>query len=230
MADLEDLGLFYSQYGVSVSPRNLDVYNQVQVQNPAVNTGWFGTVNGGTAVNTLTAIVLTNAIADYPRNAFYTVIGVAGGTFGGTFKANWLDQFGSRVQETVAVAAAAPAVGVYGTAIVAKFISGSFITNAASGGSTGTAQIGFGTLANGSAQSNWFGLLSKIAGTADVKAIRWVNNGTATTLNKGTAFGTNVNATTHSFQGTSGVQVTDGYTVLLKSTYDARSKPNAAGL
>ena len=230
MADLEDLGLIYGQAGVLVSPRNIDQYDQVQVQYPTISTSWFGTVSGGTAINTLTAITRVQALGNHPRNAFYTVLGVASGTFGGTFIANWIDQFGSQVQEKVVVAAAAPAVGVYGTAIVAKFISGSFVTNAASGGSTGTAQIGFGTLANGSAQSNWFGLLSKIGGTADVKYIAWNNNGTHTGLNGGTAIGTLVNTTTHSFQGTSGVALTDNYIVLVKPTYDARSKPKAAGL
>ncbi len=230
MADLEDLGLLYGQAGILASPRNLDMYQVAEIANPSVSTSWFGTVSGGTAINTLTAIVLTNAVTDYPRNAFYTVIGVASGTFGGTFIANWYDQFGSQVQEKVVVAAAAPAVGVYGTAIVAKFISGSFVTNAASGGSTGTAQIGFGTLSNGSAQSNWFGLLAKIGGTADVKILRWVNNGTPTTLNKGTSFGSLISTTQHAFQGTSGVAVTDQLFAFFKPTFDSRSKPKAAGL
>ena len=230
MADLEDLGIIYGQGGIYASPRNMDMYQVAEIGNPSVSPSWFGTVNGGTATNALTAIVQTNLYSDYPRNAFYTVLGVASGTFGGTFIANWYDQFGSQVQEKVVVASAAPAVGVYGTAIVEKFISGTFQSQGSSGGSTGTAQIGFGTLANGSAQSNWFGLLSKIGGTADIKYIAWNNNGTHTGLNGGTNIGTLVNTTTHSFQGTSGVALTDNYIVLMKSTYDARSKPKSAAL
>lgn len=206
--------------GRQANQAEIDQYYNVQIQNPAVNTAWFGTVNGGTATNVSTALTQVNLNGDYPRNAFYTVLGVASGTFGGTFVANWIDQFGVAVTETVAVANAAPAVGVYGTAIVQKFVSGSFISGGASGGSTGTAQIGYGTLENGSAQSNWFGLLTKVGGTADLKWIRWINNGTTTALNKGTAIGTLINTTTHSFQGTSGVAVTDTLDAFLKPSFD----------
>ena len=230
MADLEDLGLIYGQGTILASPRNLDRYEVVPVIYPSVSTSWFGTVNGGTASNALTALTVTNALTDYPRNAFYTIIGVSGGTFGGTFKTNWLDQFGSQVQETVVVAAAAPAVGVYGTAIVAKFISGSFISSGASGGSAGTAQIGYGTATNGSAQSNWFGLLNKVGGTADLKWIKYNANGTPTTVNAGTNIGSLINTGNHGFQGTKGVAVTDQYFAYIKPTYDARSKPKSAGL
>lgn len=206
--------------GKSVSQSEIDQYYAVQIQNPSVNPAWFGTVNGGTATNTSTGLTQVNSLAEWPRNAFYTVLGVASGTFGGTFVANWIDQFGSSVTESVAVANAAPAVGVYGTAIVQKFVSGSFVSGGASGGSAGTAQIGFGTLSNGSAQSNWFGLMTKVGGTADLKNLRWVNNGTVTALNKGTAIGTLINTTTHAFQGTSGVAITDTYDCIIKPSWN----------
>lgn len=205
--------------GRQVAQNEIDQYFNTQIQNPSVSSSWFGTVNGGTSSGAQ-AIVQTNLNSDYPRNAFYTVLGVASGTFGGTFVVNWIDQFGSAVTETVAVANAAPAVGIYGTAIVQKFVSGSFTSGGASGGSAGTAQIGYGTATNGSAQSNWFGLLTKVGGTADLKWIRWINNGTATTLNKGTNIGTLINITTHSFQGTSGVAITDTLDAFLKPTFD----------
>lgn len=205
--------------GRQVSQSEIDQYYNVQIQNPSVSTSWFGTANGGTAAATQ-ALTQTNLNSDYPRNAFYTVLGVASGTFGGTFVANWIDQFGSAVTETVVVANAAPAVGIFGTAIVQKFISGSFTSGGASGGSAGTAQIGYGTTENGSAQSNWFGLLTKVGGTADLKWVRWINNGTATTLNKGTNIGTLINTTTHSFQGTSGVAITDTLDAFLKPSFD----------
>lgn len=203
----------------SVQQKDIDQYYNVQIQNPSVSTSWFGTVTGGTA-GTNNALTQVNALADWPRNAFYTILGVASGTFGGTFTANWIDQFGSPVQEKVVVASAAPAVGVYGSVIVAKFVSGTFASQGSSGGSTGTAQIGFGTLSNGSAQSNWFGLLTKVGGTSDLKLIRWVNNGTATTLNGGTSIGSLINTTLHGFQGTSGVQITDTLDAFLKPSFD----------
>lgn len=215
--------------GNQVSQKDIDQYYNVQIQNPSVSNSWFGTANGGTAASPV-AITQTNLNSDYPRNAYYNVPGVASGTFGGTFTANWIDQFGSPVQETVAVANAAPAVGVYGTAIVQKFISGTFTSGGASGGSTGTAQIGFGTASNGSAQSNWFGLLTKVGGTSDLKWIRWINNGTPTTLNKGTAIGTLINIVTHSFQGTSGVALTDTYDAFIKPTFDNTEYGTMSGL
>lgn len=216
--------------GGQVSQKDIDQYYNVQIQNPSVSSSWFGTVNGGTATNTLTALTQLNLLSDYPRNAFYTVLGVASGTFGGTFICNWIDQFGSPVTETVVVANAAPAVGVFGTAIVMKFVSGSFVSGGASGGSTGTAQVGFGTTENGSAQSNWFGLLTKVGGTADLKWLRWINNGTTTTLNKGTNIGTLINTTTHSFQGTSGVAITDTLDAFIKPTFDNTEYGTMCGL
>lgn len=233
---LRGRGLLYQEKGFQVGQDELDQYQQIEILHPSVSTSFFGTVNGGTA-STNAALTLVNRLAPYPRNPFYTIIGVSGGTFGGTFIANWVDQFGSTVQETVVVASAAPAVGVYGTAIVEKFISGTFQSQGSSGGSAGTAQVGFGTASNGSAQSNWFGLLTKIGGTSDIKNIAWDNNGTATGLNAGTAIGTlvgyqgNGSLPNSAFQGTSGVAITDGYVVLVKTTYDStRQQGTMSGL
>lgn len=238
MSGLGELGGFPSEAvnaGPLVQPKDEDNYQFVNINNPSVDTKWFGSFSGGTA-GTNNPITLLNSLAEWPRNAFYTIIGVAGGTFGGTFTANWIDQFGSVIQEKVVVASAAPAVGVYGTAIVQKFLSGTFASQGSSGGSTGTAQIGYGTLSNGSAQSNWFGLMTRIAGTSDVKNIRWTNNGTVTGLNAGTKLGTLVGYDTNGslpnnvFQGTSGVQVTDTYTVTFAPTYDNTFKPKMTAL
>src|SRR6185437_2596341 len=101
----------------------------------------------------------------------------------GTITANWLDQFGSPVTETVALGSVAGGGTTYGTAIVAKFVSGTVNPNTST---TGTYTIGYGTVGT----SNWFGLLTKVGGTSDLVNIRWINNGTPTVLNKGTALGT----------------------------------------
>lgn len=228
MSGLGELGGIYSENvnaGPLVSPKDQDEWQYLNIDNPSVSTSWFGTFSGGTA-GTNNPITRLNALTEWPRNAFYTIIGVSGGTFGGTFTANWIDQFGSQIQEKVVVASAAPTVGVYGTAVVWKFLSGTFASQGSSGGSVGTAQIGFGTASNGSAQSNWFGLMTRIAGTSDIKNIRWDNNGTVTGLNVGTNIGTligyngNGSLPSNVFQGTSGVQVTDTYTVTLAPTFD----------
>lgn len=230
MSGLGELGLNYSfATGVSqVSQRDLDQYDQVTVQNPVANFSWFGTASG---TGGAAAMTLINALPDWPRNLAYSITGVANGTYGGTLTANFYDQFGVLTTEVVAIGTAVNGGTVYGTAICGKFVSGSFGgTIASSGTFVGTASIGLGTASNGSANSNWFGLLTKIAGTADVKNIVWGNNGTVTTLNKGTAIGTLVNTTSHSFQGTSGVAITDRYTVYLKPTFQNEGKGTMSAL
>lgn len=190
----------------------LDEYYNTQLQNPAINTAWFAA--GTTAGTTAIPLVQTNLWGDYPRNAYYNF---TGGTTGGTFVGNFVDQFGVAFTETVSQGSTGANASVYGTGIAAKYISGSFFPNTSV---AGTYTIGYGTASNGSAQSNWFGLLTKVGGSADLKWLRWVNNGTATALNKGTALGTLINTTTHSFQGTAGVTATDTYDIWLKPSFD----------
>lgn len=211
-------------YPLRAAPRDLDEYYIVNVDNPSVSSSYFGTVNGGTAAAP-TAIAALNTIGDWPRNALYSVTGVAGGSFGGTFVTNWLDQFGTPITETVVIPSAVLGGTTFGTAIVYKYLSGSFTSQGSSGGSAGTASIGYGTTENGSAQSNWFGLFTKLGGTADIVQIRWVNNGTPTGVNKGTSFGTLVDATRMAWQGTSGVALTDSYQVIVYPTWDNAGKP-----
>lgn len=221
MSGLRELGgPFNPGDGKSVDQAEIDEYKFPNVDTPSVDTAWYGA--GTVAGTAVTAIALKNQLSDWPRNFAY---GFTGGTSGGTFVANLVDQFGVAVTETVALGSIAGGGTVYGTAIGAKFLSGSIFPNTST---TGTYTIGNGTLANGSAQSNWFGLMCKIQSTTDVKNIRWSNNGTVTGLNKGTSIGTLINTTTHAFQGTSGVAITDTYTVTLKSTYNNNFKPSQA--
>ncbi len=210
----------FGQAGGQVSQNEIDQYDLLSIDNPSNNVNWFGTASG-TVTKALTQV---NQNADWPRNFFYNV---TGGTVGGTFTVNGIDQFGNNVSETVAVGTSASGQGVYGTAIFAKFLSG---TVSVINTNTGTYAVGNGTASNGSAQSNWFGLLSKIAGTSDVKLITWINNGTPTTLNGGTAIGTLVSAVNHAFQGTSGVALTDHYKVVFKPSYDASASGTMSNL
>lgn len=198
--------------GRQITSGEMDRYAFPNVDTPSVDTAWYaaGTV-AGTAV---TALALKNQLADWPRNVAYCF---TGGTSGGTITANLIDQFGVAVTESVSLGSIAGGGTVYGTAIAAKFISGTVNPNTST---TGTYTIGNGTASNGSAQSNWFGFMTKINAISDVKNIRWSNNGTVVGLNKGTSIGTLVNLNTHSFQGTSGVAITDTYTVTLKPMFD----------
>lgn len=215
LGQLGELGLGFVTGGGQVAQRDIDQYDLIAINNPSVDTAYFGA--GTSTGTTVQAIVLKNQVADWPRNAYYNF---TGGTAGGTITANYIDQFGNVAQETVSLGSVAAGGSVFGTVIAAKFISGTVTPNTST---QGTYTIGFGTVENGSAASNWFGLLTKLGGTSDVKNIRWTNNGTPTGLNKGTAIGTLVNTTTHSFQGTSGVAITDTYSVIFKPSFDNTS-------
>ncbi len=165
---------------------------------------------------------------DWPRNVKYAVNGISNGTYGGTFTCSYLDQFGSAITETVAIGTAVDGGTTFGTAIVYKFIGGTFKSQASAGTFIGTASIGAGTTLG--ASGNWFGLLTKIGATSDVKLIRYNNNGAGTVMGGGSLQGTNISVAQHAFQGTGGVLVTDQFSVLLKSTYDNTSKGTMCAL
>lgn len=226
-------GEFGGEYAANVNARqfaqkDLDQYVWYEVDNPSVSNSWFGTAVAGTNTQ-VKAYVIKQQTADYPRNALYSVIGT--NDIGGTWTVNGYDQFGQYQTETVGFATAAagtPAGSAFGTVIWAKILSGSFTYAGAAG--NGSAQVGFGTVENGSAQSNWFGLMTKIGGTGDLKLLTWINNTTVTGLNAGTALGTLVDTTRHAFQGTSGVAVTDHYKAFLKPSYDNVGKGTMSNL
>lgn len=231
MSGLGELGLNYSANvnALQVQQKDIDQYDVIQVDNPSVSNSWFGTMAGGTNGQTK-ALVQINQIPDYPRNALYSVIGT--NDVGGTFTINGYDQFGVYQTEIAGFgtkAAGTPAGSVFGTVIWAKITSGSFTFASGSAGS-GSAQVGFGTVSNGSAQSNWFGLMTKIGGTGDLKLMTWISSTTVTTLNAGTNLGSLVNITTHAFQGTGGVAATDHYKVWIKPTYDNTFKGTMSAL
>lgn len=221
MSGLNEQGELYGfvQGGAQVAQRDIDQYQQIQVDNPAVDVKYIGTAAGGTNAQAK-PLVLINQFPDHPRNLIYSVVGT--NDVGGTWTVNGFDQFGKAVTETAGFGTKAngtPAGSVFGTIIWGAVMSGTWTFAVGSAGN-GSAQVGFGTVENGSAQSNWFGLLSKIAGTGDVQMLTWINNGTPTGLAAGTAFGTLISASQHAFQGTSGVALTDRYRALTKPTFD----------
>jgi hypothetical protein len=128
MSGLGELGQFASfgpGYGGQVSQQDIDQYDLVNVVHPVVDGSWIGTFSG-TGPAGGGAIVVKNIIMDWPRNAKYATNGITNGTYGGTFVVNWLDQFGVAVTETVAIGTAVNGGTTYGTAIVHKFLSGSY--------------------------------------------------------------------------------------------------------
>lgn len=230
MSGLGELGLEYgaNAAGLQVAQKDMDQYVYIEVDNPVVSNSWFGTMPGGTNTQTK-AMVQISQTADYPRNALYSIIGTA--DIGGTFTTTGYDQFGVFQTEVAGFgtkAAGTPAGSVFGTVIWAKILSSSVTLAGAAG--NGSAQVGVGTVSNGSAQSNWFGLMTKLGGTNDLKMLTWINSTTVTALNKGTALGTLVNLVNHGFQGTSGVATTDHYKAYIKPTYDNTGRGTMSNL
>lgn len=214
-----------------VQQRDIDQYIVDYVIHPSVDTAYMATVSSATA----SALFVNKSFTpDYPRNLAYAVTGVAGG-MGGTFVQPGFDQFGSVIKETVTIGSANGGGTTQGTQIFGSIGVGTFSPAGLGGTAVGTAKIGFGTATGApSGGGNWFGLQSRIGGTADVRGITWINNGTATALNKGTNLGTlsNVGGTLppHSFQGTSGVAITDEYVVTIKTTFDNLGKGEMTSL
>lgn len=229
MSGLGEIGNLpgFNQAGNQVQQKDIDQYVIYTVSKPSVSATYMALGTGSTN----TAFVIKSAIPDYPRNFLYQV---TGGTTGGTFTVNGVDQFGSQITESVTIGTAAAGGSLSGTQIFGSLTSGTYYPIAAN---TGTASVGFGTKVGGpaTAGANWFGLPVKIQGTTDVRFINWNNNGTATAINAGTNFGSLVGTTggtipSHAFQGTSGVAITDQYTVAIKTTFDNANHGTMANL
>lgn len=198
-----------------VTPDQLDRYETYQVTYPTTSATWFGTTTVGTAL-TARALVLINRTADYPRNLAASVTGSA--DIGGTFVVNGYDFYGNVISETLTIGTTANGGTTAGTNVFAVVTSGTFNLNATSVGN-GTPRLGVDTIGT----TVKFGLPARIAGSADVKAITWLANGTNTTVNGGTI---GALSDKHFFRGTANVAATDIYVVLYKPTYNASSDNN----
>lgn len=203
--------------GYKVSPDEMDVTRQYIVEHPSIDPAWFGTAPIGTA-GQAKAFVLTNIRADYPRNLVVSDATGAGTAHGGTAVINGKDQFGNTIQETITIGTAAAGGTVAGTKIFSQVSSGTFTFATASVGN-GTTQLGV-AIGTSATLQHLFGLPDKIASTADVKSITWLNNGTSTTMNGGT-IGAYVGTANHTFKGTAVVSVTDKYVVHMRSTFNS---------
>lgn len=223
MSGLGEHNYEFIQSGGQVTPNEIDRYEKVNTGILSISATWVGTAAGGTSTQAK-ALVLINKLLDHPRNLLYAAVGT--NDMGGTWVVNGKDQFGQVITETVTngtVAQGTPAFAVAGTKIFAEVTSGTF-TVATGAVGAGSAQLG---VAIGTAGTAAFklGLLTKIASTADVKAITWIKENVATTL-KGGTIGAYVDATNHAIGGTSIMAGTESYNILLKSTWDNKGRAN----
>lgn len=205
--------------GFKVTPDEMDIVRQYVVMHPSVDPVWFGTV-AGTQTQTGRTLVVTNLRADYPRNAAYSVNAASGSVVGGTWNVTGKDQFGRSQTEQVAIAPAAAGGTVAGTQVWSQITAGTFNFGTGDPGA-GTARVGV-AIGTAATLQHLFGLPDKIASTADVKSIVWVNNGTSTTVNGGT-IGAYVGTAAHTFKGTAVVAVTDRFVVSYRSSFNSES-------
>lgn len=205
--------------GYKATPDELDKYEVYYVNYPQTSASYIGTTAVGTSTQAK-AMVLVSKTCDYPRNLAGAVAGSS--DMGGVWVVNGKDQFGKTITETITIGTAANGGTTVGTKVFAEVTSGTCtVTTGAVG--AGTPTLGFVTTAG----SCVFGLPSKIGGTADVKLITWVNDGTVTAINGGT-IGAYVDATAHGFSGTETTKLTDKYMVWYKPTYDNSGQSNMA--
>lgn len=209
---------FTAASGYKVTPDEIDEYKQYMIVFPSV-AGSVGTAAAGTSTQAK-AMVVVNAICDYPRNLEF---GVAGSSdMGGVWVVNGKDQFGETISETVTIGTAANGGTTVGTMIFAKVTSGTFTFTTGAAGS-GTAKVKY-SAAEG---TTMFGLPFRIGGTADVKSISYSKNFVPTVLNNGTIgayVGTGgFNGYANYIKGTAAMGSADVYVVLARPTYNADS-------
>lgn len=209
-----------SQY--RISPDEQDNYVQYIVLNPSTSTTYLGTVAPGTVT---APVIITNPQLDFPRTVLASVTGPSGGV-GGTFTVRGQDFTGGTAVETISIGSANGGGSVAGTLIFAKVGTATYVPNGVNNIGTPVLGVAIGTAAGLVAR---FGLQDKIANTADVKLLTWINNGTPTSF--GTLPVTSlVSATTSSFVGTSIVALTDRYVVVYRPSKDLSSEGFQANL
>lgn len=207
--------------GELIAPDEIDRYEQYVVAFPSVSATWFGTfpVAGTAATGTL---VVINAIADYPRNVEFALVGSAAGLVG-TLALYGTNQFGGSINESITFTKAdAGGTGV-GTKVFAQISAGTLSFGTAVG--SGTASVGVGTTGT----TTLFGLPCKIAGTTDVKAITRSTTAGAQTVGGGTiaAF---VDKTFHAIKAPATLIGSTIISVLYKPTYDGEAEGKMANL
>ncbi len=204
-----------------ITPDEIDMYRQYVVSFPSISATWFGTCAvAGTAATG--ALVVINAIADYPRNLEFALAGSSVG-LAGTMAVTGKNQFGAVVTESLGFGSADNGGTVVGTKVFAQITNGTLSFGTAVGG--GTASLGVGTTGT----TTIFGLPDKLGGTTDVKAITRCAATGAVTVGGGTiaAF---VSVPFHAVKAPATLSGTQIITVLYKSSYNAEGDAVVANL
>jgi hypothetical protein len=218
---------FYPDFRFSsnrVTPDEIDRYEQYVVENPSIDSKWFGTAVGTSTQSPTFGII--NAYADYPRNIRYALVPASGSTAGGTVKVTGLDQFGNVISEQAGLAATADGGTVIGTAVFSK-VTAAVGTLATMNAGNGTFSIGVGTAGT----TTVFGLPTKIGGSTDIKNLTGSFNGVGTSTAGTFVFGgtpsSAASTAVHGFQAPRDVPAgTSKYIVTFRSTYNSENDAN----
>ena len=205
--------------GAKLTPDELDQDQQYIILNPSVDP-----VYVGTAVGTQTqspTVGITNTRLDYPRSLSGAIAAAAGSVAGGTISYTGLDQFGSVVSESVVIAPATGGGTVYGTQVFATVTSATVNLGTGDPGN-GSARIGVGI--GTSATKPVFGLPAKLGGTADIKAITWIDSDVAKMHTAADAADTTRHGVILNVAG--GIAAADSFVVTYRSSFNATNDGN----
>lgn len=206
--------------GNKVTPDEIDRYEQYVIIKPTASASYIGTIDPGTVDS---AFDIDNTRLDYPRNLLIDITGPSGGA-GGTVTITGKDQFGVALSEILTIASANGGGTAQGSAVFAGVSAATYGHNGIDNQSTVTLGVAIGTSADDLTAK--FGLLCKIGGTADIKAITWIDNNTAKLHTTEAAASTQF----HAFETDEDVNAQDDYVVLYKPTYDHSNESNQTGL
>lgn len=202
-----------------ISPAKLDRYEQYCVIKPSESATWFvdtEDISGGDVA----AASIANARADYPRNLLLTSTEDSGSDLAVTATVTGKDQFGQTISEELST------TGGTGTAAGSKIFASvsSVAFDVTSGATSDTASIGY---VKANSDTAKIGLPAKIGSTDDIKAVTWIDNGTAKM--EAIASG-DIDTTYHAYQPNQDIAAADDYIILFKPSKVKRDQSVDADL
>lgn len=211
--------------GDKIDPDEINRYENHTIVCPAaqaLGSAWFGTAAANLSGST-SAFVITNQMADYPRNVMFTIVNTAGSLNAGTVSIVGKDQFGQAQTESFGYALGTATMGKAGTKIFSTVTAGSI--------TFGTGQVQNGTpflgVAGGTVDGSstyWFGLPVRIGATSDLKTYGYAKNFVSLPMNGGTPTDL-VSTTTHAVKGTTILGTADAFYLRILSSYNSESDP-----
>ena len=190
-----------------ISPAKLDRYEQYCVIKPSASASWFVSsedISGGSVA----VATIANERADYPRNLLLTSTEDSGSDLAVSAVVVGEDQFGAPVTETLAT------TGGTGTAAGSKIFAKvtSVALTVTSGAASDVVSLGYVITNSGSAK---IGLPAKIGVYTDIKAVTWIDAGTAKMEVVATG---DIDTTYHAYQPNQDIDAGDDYIILFKPT------------